>query len=203
MNWQSVVQAVASVANILNVVVLAVGYYFLIKLYREWVDQMRQSREAGGRPQVVVAADYSHLPEVYGVVRNFTEAPAKGISFAFTSPVESSSGLVISDLPFFQKGLPFLAPRGEVNCYWDRLPSLIPLLKARGLEGGIKVTTKYKDLAGQSYDTEWTLDPLLFEGAPIHGTRGMSDLVSAVEKISEPNRDERPGTAGGGKRGDG
>ncbi len=67
---------------------LGVGYYFLIKLYREWVGQRRAEHVAGGRPQVVVTADYSHLPEIHVVVRNFAQAPAKDITFDFSAPVE-------------------------------------------------------------------------------------------------------------------
>lgn len=57
MNLQSVVQVVASVANVLSVVVLAIGYYFLVKIYREWLRQSEETRAAGGRPLAVVAAD--------------------------------------------------------------------------------------------------------------------------------------------------
>jgi hypothetical protein len=83
---QAIIQDVTSV---LNVIVLAAGYYFLIRLYREWIHQSREERIAGGRPMVVVAADYGHLPEVHVVVRNFTKAPAKEVIFAFSAPVES------------------------------------------------------------------------------------------------------------------
>ena len=37
-------------ANVLSAVVLAVGYHFVIRLYREWVRQNGKSGEAGGRP---------------------------------------------------------------------------------------------------------------------------------------------------------
>ena len=77
MSPQPILQDVASIASLLNVVVLGAGYYFLIKLYREWVGQQRKEHIAGGRPQVVVTADYSHLPEIYVVVRNIAQAPAK------------------------------------------------------------------------------------------------------------------------------
>ncbi len=181
MNFLSAIQDVASV---LNAVVLAVGYYFLVKLYREWVGQWKEERSAGGRPQVVLTSDYSHLPEVYLVVRNFTKAPAKDVTFEFSAPVEDSSGLVISDLPFFKNRMPFLEPEGQLTCRWDSLPSLVRLFKGRGLKGGIKVTTKYKDLAGEVYESEWTLDPLLFDGAPIEISPGMNDLVEAVQQIT-------------------
>ena len=59
---QFVIQTAASVANVLTVIVFGVGYYFMIRLYREWVQESRESRTAGGRPQVVVSVDYSHLP---------------------------------------------------------------------------------------------------------------------------------------------
>ena len=179
---QSIIQDAVSV---LNVVVLAVGYYFLVKLYREWIRQSKEERIAGGRPQVVVAADYSHLPEINLAVRNFTKAPAKKISFEFSAPVENAEGSVLSELPYLKKGLPFLAPEGEVTCRWGSLASLIRLFKEKGLNEGIRVKTRYEDLAGESYESEWTLNPLLFAGAPMEASLGMTDLVRAVEKIPE------------------
>ena len=184
MDMQSTLREVASVAQALNVFVLGVGYFFLVKLYREWFHERERERTAGGRPQVVVALDHSHLPEVSVLVRNFTEAPAKEITFDFSAPVESPDGFVLSDLPYFEKGLPFLEPEGEISCFWGSLQSLVPLLKEKGLEDGIRVTTRYKDLAGESYETEFNLNPLLFEGARIERYKGMNDLVDAVGKIS-------------------
>ena len=73
------------------------------------------------------------------------------------------------------------------------MSSLVPLLKEKGLENGISVTTSYKDLAGESYQTEWKLHPLLYEGARIQDSKGMNDLVNAVEKISEDNVDGQYG----------
>lgn len=63
------------------------------------------------------------------------------------------------------------------------MPDLAPVLRKRGLEDGIKVTTSYKDLAGRSYESAWTLDPLLFEVGRIQTQKGMNDLVAAVEEI--------------------
>jgi hypothetical protein len=185
--------------SVLNVVVLAVGYYFLVKLYREWIQQSREERKAGGRPMVVVAADYGHPPGVHVVVRNFTKAPAKEVTFGFSAPVESPGGAVLSELPYFRKGLPFLEPEGEIGCYWGSLAALLYLQKKKGLEDGIRVTTRYKDLAGESYESQWTLNPLLFDGAPLEASRGMDDLVKAVEEIPEEpaGRDGR-GTGGEG-----
>ena len=183
MNLQSIIQEVASIANALSVVVLGVGYYFLIKLYREWLRQTEERRIAGGRPQVVVSASYAHLPYVNIMVRNFNSAPAKDISFEFSAPIEDSNGFAISDLPFFEKGLDFLEPNGEISRFWASLPNLAPVLRRNGLEDGIRVTTKYKDLAGESYESEWTINPLLFEVGRIETRKGMNDLVAAVEKI--------------------
>ncbi len=185
MNLQSIIQAVASVANVLSVIVLAMGYYFMVKLYREWLRQREETRTAGGRPLVIVAADYDHVPEVNLVVRNFTQAPAKDVSFEFSAPVEDLRGLILSDLPYLKAGLPFLEPGGKVSRYWDSLPDLAQMLREKGLEDGITVTTRYKDLAGESYKTEWTLNPLLFAGSGLENFRGMNDLVGAVEKIPQ------------------
>lgn len=183
MDIQSIIQTAASFANALSVLVLAVGYYFLIKLYREWIRQNKERYIAGGRPMVVVSPSYAHLPNVNIRVQNFNSAPAKAISFDFSAPIEDSNGCVISDLPFFRKGLPYLEPNGEITLLWDSLPDLAPVLRKRGLEDGIKVTTSYKDLAGRSYESEWTLNPLLFEVGRIQTHKGMNDLVAAVERI--------------------
>ena len=185
MSLQSILQDVASIASLLNVAVLGIGYYFLIKLYHEWLGQRQEEHFAGGRPKVVVTADYSHLPEIHVVVRNFAHAPAKDVTFDFSAPIEDSDGVVISDLPYFQRGLHFLEPEGRVSRYWDVLSSLAPLLRKKRLEDGIRVTTTYKDLAGEAYESEWMINPLLFEVARIEQSKGMNDLVSAVERIPE------------------
>ncbi len=196
----SILSIIQDVSSVLNVVVLAVGYYFLVKLYREWVGQRKAERAAGGRPQVVVTANYDHPPKVSVSVRNFTKAPAKDITFDFSAAIESPSGTVLSELTYFKKGLPFLEPEGEVRSYWGTMPSLVPGLKEKGLEEGIKVTTRYKDLAGESYESQWTLNPLLFEDAPLEISSGMNDLVEAVEEVSDDfaGQDGREWTAGEG-----
>jgi hypothetical protein len=119
------------------------------------------------------------------------QGPAKKISFGFSTPVENAEGSVLSELPYLKKGLPFLAPEGEITCRWGSLASLIRLFKEKELNEGIRVKTRYEDLAGESYESEWTLNPLLFAGAPMEATRGMNDLVRAVEKI--PKGVERDG----------
>lgn len=201
MSLQSVIQEAASVANVFSVLVLAAGYYFMVRLYREWVHIREETRAAGGRPQVVVAADYGHLPQVIVVVRNFTKAPAKEVAFEFSAPIESPEGTVISDLPYFKRGLPFLEPEGEVGRPWGHLPELASMLRDKGLEDGIQVKTSYKDLAGESYETEWTLNPLLFDGCGLENSRDMNDLVDAVRRISgdDAARDGHPGKEAGNR----
>lgn len=192
-------EAVTPIAQVVSAVAIAVGYLLLVRNQREMIREEREEHTAGGRPQVVVAESYERFPEVYIVVQNFTDAPAREISFELSAPVESSGGFVVSGLPYFKEGMPFLAPRGRVSCFWDRVPDLLPALKKRGLEDGIAVTTRYKDLAGESYRTEWRINPLLFEGIRGAGSKGMSDLVNAVEGISEAAT-ERDGSEGATRR---
>ena len=187
---QPVIQNISSIASAINVVILAVGYYFMVKLYREWIVQSKEERTAGGRPMVVVAAGYDNPPGVALVVQNFNAAPAKDVTFEFSAPVEDSDGYVLSDLPYLKEGMPFLAPEQRITCYWDTLPALIDRMKEKGLGSGIAVTTRYKDLAGKSYETEWRLNPLLFDGARIGSSRGMDDLVGAVSELSEDGNGE-------------
>ena len=187
-------------ASVLNVLILAVGYYFMVKLYREWIVQSKEERTAGGRPMVVVSAGYEDPPGVTLVVQNFNAAPARNVTFRFSAPVEGSDGYVLSELRYLKEGLPYLAPEERIACYWDTLPALIEQMKEKGLEDGIAVATSYEDLAGESYETEWRLDPLLFEGARIGSSRGMDDLVGAVRGLSQDGNEDRSGKPTGGTK---
>ena len=134
---------------------------------------------------VMVSADYSHLPRATLKVRNSNKAPAKDISFEFSAPIVDAKGNVISDLSYFEKGLDFVEPEGSIGRHWGRPPDLASILMKKGLEDGIGVTTRYKDLANEHYETTWTLDPLRFEDGGLESSEGMDDLVNAVEQLSK------------------
>lgn len=185
MSLETLSQIAGPISNFLLGLVFAVGYYIIIKLYREVVTEMREDRLSGGRPQVIVQADYERLPQVEIAVRNVAGGAAKDISFDFSSPIESSDGFVVTDMPYFQYGLDFLEPGGEITCYWDFLDDLIPSLRERDLEDGVLVTTRYKSLAGEPYTSTWRINPLLFEGYRSSSHKGIEDLTEAVEKIQE------------------
>jgi hypothetical protein len=108
-------QLASSVSNIIFVFIVAAGYFFLVRTNQRTLEEMRAQRLAGGRPTVIVTDNYNNLPEVDLVIRNMVGGPAKDISFEFSSPVEDSSGFVISELPVFKDGLDFLAPNGEIS----------------------------------------------------------------------------------------
>jgi hypothetical protein len=80
------------------------------------------------------------------IVQNVGGGPAKDISFEFSAPVESSDGLVLSELPFFEEGLTSLAPEAKIGCYWDTLDNLLPLIKEGKIASEITITVRYKDL---------------------------------------------------------
>jgi hypothetical protein len=188
----TVAQIASAVTNLLFVVIIAIGYFLMIRLYRQMVrvyDRMLQVTEAQrtalGRPQVIVDDDYDRLPEVDVAVRNVSQGAAKDITFEFSTPIVSSDGTVVSDLTYFRDGLNFLAPNDRVTCYWDHLDSLIPFLEEKGITDGITVTTRYKDLAGESYETEWTLNPFKYREDRYVQTKGVSDVARSLEDLVE------------------
>jgi CBS domain-containing protein len=122
-------------------------------------------------------------------IRNISEGAAKDITFEFSAPVERSDGTVISDLAYFQDGLSFLAPGKEITLHWDHLDTLLPFLREKGLEGGIEVITRYKDLAGGSYKTSWNLDPSIYRDGNYVHYRGMGDLVDATGELVDAARE--------------
>jgi hypothetical protein len=174
-----------------------------VRINQRTLEEMRIQRLAGGRPTVIVTDNYNNLPEVDLVIRNMVGGPAKEITFEFSSPIEDSSGFVISDLPIFRDGLDFLAPNGEISIYWDNLDSLLPHFREKGLEKGFWVKTRHKDLAGFRYETEWHLNPFIYEHRRYVTHRTIGDLVDvvecAVEKLTgdheQPERTKRKGPA--------
>jgi hypothetical protein len=184
MNTATTAQVATAVLEFLFVVVMSVGYYFLFRVGRDTLLEMRAQRTAVGRPQVIVDDDYDRLPEVDIVVRNVSQGAARDITFEFSAPVESSEGFVVSDLPHFKQGMDFLAPGGEISCRWDDLDMLLPFLREKGLTGGIVVTTTYWDLAGEQYASRWRLNPFVYESRRYVRRRGMGDLVESVDGVS-------------------
>src|SRR3954469_12451932 len=113
MDFITITQIAQGVSNIFSVIVIALGYYALIRVTQKSVEEMRAQRLAGGRPTVIVDDNYNNLPEIDIVIRNMVGGPAKDITFEFSAPIESSSGYCISDLQIFKNGLAFLSPNTE------------------------------------------------------------------------------------------
>ncbi len=159
----AIAQIVTAITTVFYAAVFAIGYYLIIKGNRETLREMREQRISGGRPQVIIEARYSRLPMVDLTVRNFGGGVAKDISFDFSVPLEDSTGFVLSELPYFEEGMSFLGPGEEVACAWDQLDSLVTFLRERGHNEGILVKVRYEDLAGESYETQWRINPLIYE----------------------------------------
>jgi hypothetical protein len=60
----TIVQIVQGVSNIFSVVVVALGYYALVRVSRKSVEEMQAQRLAGGRPTVIVTDNYQNLPGI-------------------------------------------------------------------------------------------------------------------------------------------
>ncbi len=178
-------QIAATTSNIVFFFVFVVAYYKMIKMNRHALYLQEWQATAVGRPQVIVDDDFGRLPEVDISIRNISEGAAKDISFEFSAPVERSDGTVISELAYFKEGLSFLAPGKEITLHWDHLDALLPFLREKGLEGGIMVTTRYKDLAGISYETKWNLHPSIYKDGNYVHYGGVGDLVDATREVVE------------------
>lgn len=184
MSTANTIALITAISSALSVVVFAAGYYMLARIYGWANAEMQRDRQARGRPQVIVTDNYSNLPHVAIVVNNISNGAAKEITFEFSAPVVSSDGAVISNLSYFKDGMDFLSPEGKVSAYWDDLNKLLPLLREKGLEDGISVTTRYKDLAGEYYETEWNLNPFIYQDDRYIYNKDIPDLVEGVERIA-------------------
>ena len=57
-------------------------------------------------------------------------------------------------------------------------------MESKDLRNGIHVTVRYKDLSGDSYRSQWRLNPFLYKDTRLVRRKGMGDLVSAVERLA-------------------
>jgi hypothetical protein len=163
--------------------------------------QARKSRDDQDRPQIIVDADYTGRFTTNIVVRNIGHGMAKNITFEFSAPLESTSGSDITDMPYFKHGINFMAPQTDLPTVWDSYQNVVQNLRAKGLTEGITITSKYEDRNGESYETEWTINPLLLEGSGYSDYKGYEDEVQALEdqaraleKISEDLKEVKEAT---------
>jgi hypothetical protein len=143
--------------------------------------EARKARNDEDRPQIIVDADYTGRFTTNIVVRNIGHGMAKNITFEFSAPLETTSGQDITDLPYFKHGINFMAPQTDIPSVWDSYQNVVQNLRAKGLTEGITITSKYEDRQGESYETEWTINPLLLEGSGYSEYKGYEDEVQALE----------------------
>ena len=143
--------------------------------------QARKSRDDQDRPQIIVDADYTGRFTTNIVVRNIGHGMAKNITFEFSAPIETTSGEDITELPYFKHGINFMAPQTDIASVWDSYQNVVQNLRAKGLMEGITITSRYEDRNGESYETEWTINPLLLEGSGYSEYKGYEDEVQALE----------------------
>jgi hypothetical protein len=178
----TITQIASTVSSIVVGFIFAYLYWRLIKLQRFTIDEQKEQRISGGRPQIIVEADYRRLPEIDLVVRNVGGGPAKNIGFEFSANIKSSTGFVLTDLFYLRDGMDFLAPGGEIRCLWDDMHSLEETLKEEGLQHGIWVRTSYEGMNGDTYDENYGINPLLYQGIRNATRRDMDDLVELLDE---------------------
>ncbi len=154
--------------------------------------QARNARNDQDRPQIIVDADYTGRFTTNIVVRNIGHGTAKNITFAFSAPLETTSGRDITELPYFQHGINFMAPQTDLPAVWDSYQNVVQNMRDKGLTNGITITSYYEDRQGERYETAWTINPLLLEGSGYSDYKGYEDEVQALqdqaralEKISQ------------------
>jgi hypothetical protein len=84
------------------------------------------------------------------VVRNIGHGTAKNITFKFSAPLESTSGYDITELPYFQHGINFMAPQTDLPAVWDSYQNVVKNLREKGLTNGITITSYYETARGSA-----------------------------------------------------
>ena len=163
--------------------------------------QARKARDDQDRPQIIVDADYTGRFTTNIVVRNIGNGAAKDVSFEFSAPIQTTSGQDITEMPYFEHGINFMAPQTDLVAVWDSYQNVVRYLRDKGLTQGITITSYYEDRQGERYETEWTINPPLLEGSGYSDYKGYEDEVQALqdqaralEKISEDLRELKEAT---------
>src|SRR5918998_44894 len=168
------IAVLAQLLSSLGTLIVATGVFYQGR-------QARKARDDTDRPQIIVDADYTGRFTTNIVVRNIGNGTAKNITFEFSAPLESTSGYDITELPYFQNGINFMAPQTDLPAVWDSYQNVVQNLRAKGLTHGITITSKYEDRQGERYETEWTINPLLLEGSGYSDYKGYEDEVQALQ----------------------
>lgn len=177
--------SIAQITAAIGTLALAILTFAYVLFTRSMVKELRETRLAQDRPYVIVDADYEELPIINVVVRNVGKGPAKDVTFDFSADLEASRGRNLSELAYFTEGIEFLAPGNEIKAFWDMGHSLIPFLEQKGIDKGIRVTAHYKAYTGESYDTNWVINPLILKGLPSIRRYSTSDMAKALKQLSD------------------
>ena len=94
----SIAQIVTAITTVFYAAVFAIGYYMMIRGNREVLQEMREERLSGGRPQVIVERSLLNLPLVEFVVPHVSGGAAKDITFEVSDPIEQAFSKIKSYL---------------------------------------------------------------------------------------------------------
>ena len=100
--------------------------------------EARKARDDQDRPQIIVDADYTGRFTTNIVVRNIGHGMAKNITFEFSSPIETTSGEDITELPYFKHGINFMAPQTDIAAVWDSYQNVVQNLRYKGYEDQVQ-----------------------------------------------------------------
>ena len=84
----------------------------------------------------------------------------------------------------FDRGMDFLAPSAELSTLWGSMSTLAPFLRERGLKDGVTITSSYKSLTGESYESAWNVNPLLVARRISTPEKTLEHVVESLDKIS-------------------
>lgn len=171
-------------------VAAAAGTFILAGLAYSQVREMRAARIAQERPQVIVDVDHSKPPLVNVVLRNIGQGAVKDITFDFSAPMEIPEGVnnpyvvPLNEQGYFERGMDFLAPGAELSTLWGSMPTLAPFLREQGLEDGVTITSRYKSLGGEFYESVWKVNPLLVATRISTPEKTLKHVVESLDRIS-------------------
>ena len=174
------VSAGAAVATFLVLVVTAI---YAVRQFSE----AKELRREQTRPFVVPSIGVEQQFLFMYVIENVGKTPAFDVSVAFDPAPESD----LNDLEnawILTQPIPTMPPGQRFRTYWESALTVFSEEKPYGHPLSYQAFVTYQDSAGRKYGPErYVLDFQVFRGQA-GGTKGLPELVKAVEELTKEHR---------------
>lgn len=158
-----------------------------VLISREQAVETRRAQNEASRPYVIVTIEPSQASQQLFdlVVRNIGRRPALGVAITLDPPpvrAEETDGHEISKMRMLNEPVAMIAPDQETRVFFD---NAVDRRGREDLPSVHRVTLRYEDSSGHSYDESTVLDLEAMKGAMFTRVKTVHDIGKTLAKMQE------------------